>query len=158
MVRKPDKTLSDDTADTEDMLPSTNGSQITLHPFLCALDGSVQLLQSEEAFYLSLGVALASSSKTAVLTVKHSLLLRAGFIAKEKYGILKPLPTDGCDVLYSSAIASLASGTAMPASSSIAALPAAPAATDSGDNDHVIAPDRIAIIDLKASSKARCSR
>ena len=81
--------------------PSCNGSQITLQPFLRELDGNFQTLEAEEVYYLSLGAAMASSNKTAVASVKHSLLLITGFVAEEKFGILKPIPKDGFAQLYS---------------------------------------------------------
>ena len=75
--------------------------------------------------------------------------LRAGYIAREKYGVLKPLPQDGFDSLYSSAIASIAGGTPIPNASVVAALPAAPTAADNVPDNHIIAPDRIALVDIK---------
>ena len=69
-------------------MPSTNGSQITLLPFLRNLDGNSQTLEAEQVYYLTLGATMASSNKTAVYTVKHSILLVTGCITKEKYGLL----------------------------------------------------------------------
>ena len=129
--------------------PSCNGSQIALQPFLRALDGNSQVLEAEEVYFISLGAAVASSNKTAVQTVKHSILLSTGFISKQKYGILKPIPRDGFNRLYSESIAAVAGGAAIPDRSVFTNLPVAPTADDHLPSNHVIAPDRLMLVDLK---------
>lgn len=151
MARGQGRPQSDDTRDTttEDLMPSTNGSQITLLPFLRNLDGNSQTLEAEQVYYLILGAAMASSNKTAVYTIKHSILLVTGCITKEKYGLLKLVPTDGFTALYSkAAIASIASGSPIPDTSVLRTLPPAPTDTDLADN-HIVAPDRLMLVDLR---------
>ena len=67
-----------DTDQDTDHLPSTNGSQHEMHQFLRDFDDSSACLSPEEIYYLSMGAVLTGSAKTAVMSVKHSILLRAG--------------------------------------------------------------------------------
>ena len=133
---------------SDELLPSTNGSQHDLHQFLRALAGDMECLEADEVYLITTGAAMASGGKLAVMSVKHNMLLRAGYIAKEKYGILNPLPTDEYTALYSAAFISVSAGIPIPNASVVAALPAEPDATNLPDN-HVIAPDRIMLVDIK---------
>ena len=72
--------------------------------------------------------------------------------ASLQLGVLNPLPNDGYNSLYSSAIAAVASGTPIPNAAVISTLPAAPTATDHLPDNHVVAPDRIALVDIKLKS------
>ena len=143
---------SNDTEQDTDHLPSTNGSQHEMHEFLRNFDDASACLSPEEVYFLSMGAVLTGSAKTAVMSVKHSILLRAGYIADQKYGVLKPLPNDGYDALYSQAIASVAGGTPIPNSAVIDALPPQPTADDDLPDNHMVAPDRIALVDIKLKS------
>lgn len=70
--------------------------------FLRDFDDNSQCLSPEKVYYLAYGAAtLTSGTKTAVMTVKHSVLLHAGYIQQQQYGVLRPLPRDGFVALYS---------------------------------------------------------
>ena len=109
----------------------------------------MECLDADEVYFLTTGAAMASGGKMAVSSVKHSMLLRAGYISQERFGILKPIPNDSFVALYSSAVASVASGTAIPNATVITMLPAAPTATANLPDNHIVAPDRIMLIDIK---------
>ena len=69
---------ADAAADTDqdtDHLPSTNGSQHDMHQFLRDFDDNSACLSPEEVYFLSMGAVLTGSAKTAVMSVKHSILL-----------------------------------------------------------------------------------
>ena len=147
MVKKSGTAQAAADTDTEH-LPSTNGSQHEMHEFLRDFDDTVQCLSPDEVYLLSMGAVLTSGVKTAVMTVKHSLMLRAGYVSLEKYGVLNPIPQDGYDALYTKALALVASGEAIPNAAIISSLPTTPTAADLPD-EHVVAPDRIALVDIK---------
>ena len=79
MVKKSGTAQAAADTDTEH-LPSTNGSQHEMHDFLRDFDDTVQCLSPDEVYLLSMGAVLTSGVKTAVMTVKHSLMLRAGYV------------------------------------------------------------------------------
>ena len=86
---------ADDSADTVQSLPTTNGSQLALFPWLRELAGKTECLEADEAYYLNTGSWVNNAGKAVFFTPHHAVLAKAGFISQEKYGIYKPLPTDG---------------------------------------------------------------
>ena len=140
---------ADDPADTVQSLPTTNGSQLALYPWLRDLAGNTECLEADEAYFLSTGSWVNNAGKAVFTSVHHAVLARAGFISKEKYGIFKPLPTDAFMGLYASTLAELVAGTTtIPNAAAMTALPASPTTAELTDNQ-LVAPDKLAMIDLK---------
>ena len=129
-------------------LPCTNGSQLALYPWMRELDGNTECFEADEAYFLTTGSWVNNAGKAVYVSPQHAVLARSGFIAKEKYGIFKPLPTDGFLGLYAQKLSEVAAGAAIPRPLAISALPDSPAMTDITDNQ-LVAPDKLAMIDLK---------
>ena len=87
MGKKGATAASDDAADTVQSLPTTNGSQLALFPWLRELDGNLECFDSDEAYYLTNGSWVNNAGKAVYFSVEHAVLARAGFLAKEKFGI-----------------------------------------------------------------------
>ena len=68
------------------------------------LDGNTECFEADEAFFLTTGSWVNNAGKAVYLSPQHAVLARGGFIAKEKYGIFKPLPTDGFAALYGTSL------------------------------------------------------
>ena len=126
MGKKGSAAAAEDTADTVLTLPSTNGSQLALFPWLRELDGNLECFDSDEAYFLTTGSWVNNAGKAVFFTVQHALLARAGFISQEKYGIFKPLPSDGFMALYASKLVEVAAGAPIPRPAALATLPLAP--------------------------------
>ena len=139
---------ADDSADTVQSLPVTNGSQLALYPWLRELEGNLECFDSDEAYFLTTSSWVNNAGKAVFFTPQHALLARGGFIAAERYGIFKPLPNDGFLGLYAQKLAEVAAGAAIPRPLALGSLPETPAMTDLTDNQ-LVAPDKLAMIDLK---------
>ena len=126
MGKKGATAASEDVADTVQSLPTTNGSQLTLFPWLRELDGNLECFDSDEAYYLTNGSWVNNAGKAVFYTVQHALLARAGFISQERYGIFKPLPVDGFMDLYATKLAEVMAGAPIPRPAALATLPLAP--------------------------------
>ena len=94
------QTESTDSSDTVAKLATCNGSQLALYPWMRELDGNLECLDADEAYFLTTGSWVNNAGKAVFFTVEHALMARAGFISKERYGIFKPPPTDGFVALY----------------------------------------------------------
>ena len=86
---------AEESADTVQSLPTTNGSQLSLFPWLRELSGNTECFEADEAYFLNTGSWVNNAGKAVFYSPHHAVLARAGFISQEKYGIYKPLPTDG---------------------------------------------------------------
>ena len=84
---------ADDSADTVQSLPTTNGSQLALFPWLRELAGNSDCFEADEAYFLNTGTWVNNAGKAVFYTPQHAVLTRAGFISQEKFGIYKPPPT-----------------------------------------------------------------
>ena len=128
-------------------LPVTDATQLDIPSWIRELASCTHLFDADVAYFIHTGCGLAQA-KTAVISKEHSALLKNNFIQQERFGILNPPPVDdGFKQLYASTRAKLlasASGTAGAMAAAI--LPATP--PDVPDS-HVIAPDRILLLDLK---------
>ena len=139
---------ADDSADTVQSLPTTNGSQLALFPWLRELAGNTECLEADEAYYLNTGSWVNNAGKAVFHSPQHAVLARAGFISAERYGIHKPLPTDGFIGLYEIKLLEVAVGMAIPNANVMSVLPLQPTTSDLTDNQ-LVAPDKLAMIDLK---------
>ena len=139
---------ADVSADTVQSLPTTNGSQLALFPWLRELAGNVECLEADEAYYLTTGSWVNNAGKAVFYSPQHAVLARAGFISQEKYGIHKPPPSDGFLGLYEIKLLEVAAGMSIPNANVMTTLPLQPTNTDLTDNQ-LVAPDKLAMIDLK---------
>lgn len=64
------------------------------------LDGNTECFEADEAYFLTNGSWVNNAGKAVYSSPHHAVLARAGFIAKERFGIFKPLPTDEFVGLY----------------------------------------------------------
>ena len=103
-----------ESADPVQSLPVTNGSQLALYPWLRELDGNLECFDADEAYFLTTSSWVNNAGKAVFFTPQHAILARAGFIAAERYGIFKPLPTDGFLGLYAQKLSEVAAGAAIP--------------------------------------------
>ena len=125
---------ADDSADTVQSLPTTNGSQLALFPWLRELAGNVECLEADEAYYLTTGSWVNNAGKAVFYSPQHAVLARAGFISQEKYGVHKPPPNDGFLGLYEIKLLEVAAGMSIPNANVMNALPLQPTSTDLTDN------------------------
>ena len=139
---------ADDSADTVQSLPTTNGSQLALFPWLRELAGNVECLEADEAYYLNTGSWVNNAGKAVFHSPQHAVLARAGFISAERYGINKPPPSDGFIGLYEIKLLEIAAGMSVPNANAMTTLPLQPTLSDLTDNQ-LVAPDKLAMIDLK---------
>ena len=153
MVKKGSAAGAADT-DSGQSLPSTNGSQLALYPWMRELDGNTECFEADEAFFLTTGSWVNNAGKAVYLSLQHAVLARGGFISKEKYGIFKPRPTDGFAALYGTSLVAVAAGEPIPNAAALGSLPSVPASTDLTDNQ-IIAPDKLMMIDLKLKGTLR---
>ena len=107
----PRRAAKDDNDDTDDsVLPTCTGSLMDIKHWLRELDMIRDLLPPEVAYFLSTAAAILSNGKTAFFSVKQALLLRAGFITAQRYGILNLVPQDDFAALYEQVRAGIAAG------------------------------------------------
>ena len=102
MGKKASSGTLDDSSDTAVSLPTTNGSQLVLYPWMRELEANKECFDADESYFISTGSFVNNSGKSVYATVEHAVMARAGFIAKERYGIMKPIPIDGFCLLYTS--------------------------------------------------------
>ena len=148
MVKKGNTGATVEAPESALTLPCTNGSQLALYPWMRELDGNTECFEADEAFFLTTGSWVNNAGKAVYLTPQHAVLARGGFIAKEKYGIFKPLPRDGFAALYGTSLVAVAAGEPIPNAAALGSLPSEPTATDLTDNQ-IVAPDKLMMIDLK---------
>ena len=149
MVKKGNTGASVEAPESAQTLPCTNGSQLALYPWMRELDGNTECFEADEAYFLTTGSWVNNAGKAVYVSPQHAVLARGGFIAKQKYGIFKPLPTDGFVALYGSTLVAVAAGEAIPNAAALGSLPSVPTSTDLTDNQ-LIAPDKLTVmIDLK---------
>ena len=91
MGKKASSGTLEDSSDTAVSLPTTNGSQLVLYPWMRELEGNKECFDADESYYTSTGSFVNNSGKSVYATVEHAVLARAGFIAKERFGIMKPI-------------------------------------------------------------------
>ena len=148
MGKKATGGFAEDSADTVQSLPTTNGSQLSLFPWLRELAGNTECFEADEAYFLNTGSWVNNAGKAVFYSPHHAVLAAAGFISQEKYGIYKPPPMDGFVQLYTQKLAEVAAGAAIPNAMVVNSLPVAPDSTHITDNQ-LVAPDKLAMIDLK---------
>ena len=96
-----------------------------------------------------MGHSVTSAGKTAVVSAEQSALLNNDIIRQQEYSVLKPPPVDDrFKSLYAQVRADIQAGAGAPFSSASAAMfPAIP--VSQLPKNHVLAPDRIILLDLK---------
>ena len=143
----PRRAAKDDTDEPDDsVLPTCTGSLMDIKHWLRELDMIRDLLPPEVAYFLSTAAAILSNGKTAFFSVKQALLLRAGFISAQRYGILNLVPTDDFAALYDEVRTGIAAGNLVARGGII--LPEEPDESNLTDMQ-VIAPDKLMLIDTK---------
>ena len=76
MPRKQFSTTGASPSDKEEKLPTCSGSHLELAQWLRELLNCAHLLDSDLAYFIATASAITNSGKTAVLNVKHTLLLQ----------------------------------------------------------------------------------
>ena len=101
-------------ADTPmEQLPTFDGTQLDMGIWLRQLLNCVHLLPSDLAYYAITGAHATRDHKTVVLSLKHGILLKSGYIHSQNFTITNPPPNeDNYDALYAKA---LAEGATVPA-------------------------------------------
>ena len=128
---------TDEDDSQQERLPTFDGTQLDLGIWLRLLANTSYLLTSELAYYTITGAHAARDHKTVVLSLKHGILLKAGYIHRQNYTVINPPPSeDNYDSLYAKAISE---GVAVPLAPTNADLP----------DCYPIAPDRIKALDMQ---------
>ena len=84
MVKKGNTGASVEAPESAQTLPCTNGSQLALYPWMRELDGNLECLDADEAYFLTTSSWVNNAGKAVFSTVEHALMARAGFISKER--------------------------------------------------------------------------
>ena len=136
-------------SDSDDQLPTTDGSAIHMSQFLRELESAQHLLPADVSYFLVTATAIGNNHLTAVLSPHHSRLLEVGEIQAQNYSVLRPPPiADGFRGFYDSIREGIEEGTIEHLTE--LQLPDAPPAIPSF---HVLAPDRIVQVDMKLRNK-----
>ena len=85
MGKKTTEMLSVDSPDSMQGLPSCNGTQLALFPWLRLLNTSMDGFESDEAYFLMTGSFVNNSGKSVYFTAHHAILARGGFLDNQKY-------------------------------------------------------------------------
>ena len=63
---------AEDSTDTVQTLPVTNGSQLALYPWLRELDGNLECFDADEAYYMTTGSWVNNAGKAVFTTPEHA--------------------------------------------------------------------------------------
>ena len=85
------RTASSATDDSTELekLPCFDGTQLQVARWLRELRTLHHLLDPDLAYFVTTGAANASQGKTAVLSLKHALLLQSGLLDEQDFSIVK---------------------------------------------------------------------
>ena len=69
---------AEESADTVQSLPTTNGSQLSLFPWLRELSGNTECFEADEAYFLNTGSWVNNAGKAVFYSPQHAVLAIAG--------------------------------------------------------------------------------